>query len=120
MSNYLPLDLVLIFIMCFFVLLGYVRLQTSHGDLNLELHCEMVRKSKSLKFEIFRIGNNNIKLIHVFELFFRRLLKPLINSRNQSSNLNVNFIYIFQVTKTCENFIKLCSSGYYDNTSKFN
>lgn len=62
MSNYLPLDLVLIFIMCFFVLLGYVRLQTSHGDLNLELHCEMVRKSKSLKFEIFfyRIGNNNI------------------------------------------------------------
>ncbi|KAJ7382116.1 RING-type E3 ubiquitin-protein ligase ppil2 [Desmophyllum pertusum] len=40
---------------------GYVRLQTSHGDLNLELHCEMV-------------------------------------------------------TKTCENFIKLCSSGYYDNT----
>lgn len=40
---------------------GYVRLQTSHGDLNLELHCEMV-------------------------------------------------------PKTCENFIKLCGSGYYDNT----
>lgn len=40
---------------------GYVRLQTSHGDLNLELHCEMV-------------------------------------------------------TKTCENFIKLCAAGYYDNS----
>lgn len=40
---------------------GYVRLQTNHGDLNLELHCEMV-------------------------------------------------------PKTCENFIKLCASGYYDNT----
>ena len=30
------------------------------------------------------------------------------------------FICIFQVSKTCENFIKLCSRGYYDNTSKFN
>ncbi|KXJ21246.1 RING-type E3 ubiquitin-protein ligase PPIL2 isoform X2 [Exaiptasia diaphana] len=40
---------------------GYIRLQTNLGDLNLELHCDMV-------------------------------------------------------PKTCENFIKLCSRGYYDNT----
>ena len=29
-----------------------------------------------------------------------------------------HFCHIFQVPKTCENFIKLCSTGYYDNTSK--
>ena len=29
-----------------------------------------------------------------------------------------NLICTFQVPKTCENFVKLCSSGYYDNTSK--
>ncbi|EDO30353.1 predicted protein [Nematostella vectensis] len=40
---------------------GYVRIQTTHGDLNLELHCEMV-------------------------------------------------------PKTCENFMKLCAKGYYENT----
>lgn len=40
---------------------GYVRMQTSHGPLNLELHCDMV-------------------------------------------------------PKTCENFLKLCAQGYYNNT----
>ncbi|EDO30357.1 predicted protein, partial [Nematostella vectensis] len=40
---------------------GYVRIQTTHGDLNLELHCEMVPKA-------------------------------------------------------CENFMKLCAKGYYENT----
>ncbi|XP_031551491.1 RING-type E3 ubiquitin-protein ligase PPIL2-like [Actinia tenebrosa] len=40
---------------------GYVRIQTTHGDLNMELHCDMV-------------------------------------------------------PKTCENFLKLCKKGYYDNT----
>ena len=32
---------------------GYVRLQTSHGDLNLELHSEMVRKHTSFFFVLF-------------------------------------------------------------------
>ena len=31
------------FFLVFFFCQGYVRLQTNHGDLNLELHCEMVR-----------------------------------------------------------------------------
>ena len=34
----------------FFFCQGYVRLQTNHGDLNLELHCEMVRCANILNF----------------------------------------------------------------------
>ena len=37
------------FVFCFFFQ-GYVRLQTNHGDLNLELHCEMVRCTNILNF----------------------------------------------------------------------
>ena len=40
------------FFVFFFVFFcqGYVRLQTNHGDLNLELHCEMVRCANILNF----------------------------------------------------------------------
>ena len=40
------------FFFVFFVFFcqGYVRLQTNHGDLNLELHCEMVRCAIILNF----------------------------------------------------------------------
>ena len=39
-----------LFLFLFFFCQGYVRLQTNHGDLNLELHCEMVRCANILNF----------------------------------------------------------------------
>ena len=39
----------------FFFCQGYVRLQTNHGDLNLELHCEMVRSANILNFLVYLI-----------------------------------------------------------------
>ena len=57
---------------------GYVRLHTSLGELNLELHCDMVWPTLTLLYQIM-------------------LCSPV------------------QVPLACENFIRHCQDGYYDN-----
>lgn len=81
--------------LCTVISSGYVKLQTTHGELNLELHCDMVSS-------LFCVGVATVAhtLLHILDPPYTYM-----------------YLVSIKVPKTCENFLKLCSSGYYENTS---
>ena len=123
--------------------LGYVRLTTTKGNINLELHCEHVSwifprlnyKKEWICTHTETIFLRTITHVNEIVICYRTLLWSKYPLTDQTklcfekcylkiwTSLNLTFalydLYTLQVQKTCENFIKHCQSGYYNNTSMY-
>ena len=90
---------------------GYVRLHTSLGDLNLELHCDLVCGCPPP--QLCAASGAQARCAHQSRAW---LWAPGALPTVEGSVRLTGALALFQTPKTCENFIKLCKKQYYDGT----
>ncbi|KAM6339512.1 RING-type E3 ubiquitin-protein ligase PPIL2 isoform 2-T2 [Alca torda] len=107
---------------------GYVRLHTNKGDLNLELHCDMVHADPQgmERFEMISSSHSKAFFLAVMATPQKLLSFPIsrtlatgvpqVFNRLLVGSSAAQYKFRVKTPRTCENFIKLCKKNYYDGT----